>query len=165
MQQPASLLPVPIPPLEVLKVSHDVLSRLYPLLQTFTKHQRRYLVARAGTTTHEEALRIAGAKHATLRLHWRLNPAFKEAESLVLQLSRDDTVALARALYQKAMPTVAERQIDQATEDHHGLSDRELMAQQRAREAVTKGAGMESGLAPGEERLEVIAMRLWRKSS
>lgn len=163
MLEPETSLPALVPPLETLQVSAAILSRLYPLLQGFSKHQRRYLVARAGTTTHEEALRLAGAKNSTLRMHWRGDPLFREAEQLVLTLSRDDTVALARTLYQAAMPMVAERQIDQATEPHQGLSDRQLMAQQRARDAVTKGAGMGDGAGgEGEERLDLLAIRLWR---
>ena len=91
-------------------------------------------------------------------------PAFKEAERQLMDLKGDSATQLARALYKGAMPGVAVRKITQALKDDAGLSDRQLMAQQRAREAVTKGAGMEGSLAPGEERLEIIAMRLWRRA-
>ena len=142
------------------------------LLETFkgelTIAQQRYLMARAGTSSHAAACELAGNSAHTREAIWLSSStpsskAFKEAERQIVALSLDAKVQLARAVYQQAMPLVAHRQVAQAVEDHKGLSDRSLMAQQRARDAVTKGAGMGEGGSEGEERLDLLAIRLWRK--
>lgn len=131
-------------------------------LPTFTGPQRAFLVARCNARSAAEAARIAGVKEETV-YSWRYTfPVFRECEQQLLAAKGDAKTQLARAMYQAAMPEVAWRQVNQATEDHKGLSDRELMAQQRARDAVTKGAGMGDATGEGEERLDLLAIRLWR---
>ena len=130
---------------------------------TFTGPRRAYLIARCNAPSLAEAARQAGVQEQTV-YGWRSYfPAFKEAERQLLDARGDASLQLARALAKGAMPGVAQRQITQALRDDADLSDRQLMAQQRARESVAKWAGMEAG-APGEgeERLDILAIRLWR---
>ena len=169
MQQSITL-PFIQPPATVLAPVGDAVALLLEAFKgELTTAQLRYLMARAGTSSHAAACELAGNSAHTREAIWLSSStpssrAFKEAERQIVALSLDAKVQLARAVYQQAMPLVAHRQVAQAVEDHRGLSDRSLMAQQRAREAVTKGAGMEGSLAPGEERLEIVAMRLWRRA-
>jgi len=110
---------------------------------TFTGPQRAYLVARASAPSLAEAARHVGVQENTV-YGWRSYVGgFRRAEAELLEAKGDTTLQLARALYRGAMPSVAQRQITQALRDDQGLGAQALMAQQRAREAVTKGSGME----------------------
>ena len=160
--QAHQILPLPNTqdPLPPESIANDLLD-IFP---SFTGPQRSYLIERATCPSLAEAARRTGVQENTV-YGWRSYvEGFRKAEAALLALKGDSTTQLARAIYKAAMPGVAVRQVTMALADEEGLSDRALIAQQRARDAVTHGAGMEGSLAPGEERLEIIAMRLWRRA-
>lgn len=131
---------------------------------SLTKPQRLWIVKRLNAPSLSEAARQAGVGENTVYTWRSMFPAFRLCEKAILEVQGDSSLQLARAIYKAAIPEVATRQVEQALEDHRELSDRQLMAQQRAREAVSKGAGLEdSGSGGVEEGLEVIALRLWRR--
>lgn len=106
--------------------------------------QRTFLIKRLNASSRAEAAKLAGVAEQTV-YSWRAAVSgFKFCEEAILAARGDSTVQLARAIYKAAIPEVAVRQVEQALEDHKGLSAQALMAQQRAREAVSKGAGLEA---------------------
>lgn len=128
---------------------------------SLTKPQRNWLIARLNAPSLSEAARQAGVAEQTV-YGWRSYiPAFRECERAVIEARGNSTLQLARAIYKAAIPEVAVRQVDQALEDHRGLSDRQLMAQQRAREAVSRGSGLEEAApSTGEEAAKAMLILL-----
>lgn len=130
----------------------------------WTDAQQRFLVARICARGPGEAARMAGVKVDTVERNWRPRPGFRELEARAAALSQESSVQLARAMYQRAAPLVAMRQIEQAIEDHSDLTDRQLMAQQRAREAVAKGAGIDKAEASsGEVIMDEVAVAVFAR--
>lgn len=116
-----------------------------------TPSQRLFLIARLLMDT-AEARKIAGVGQSTVE-QWRnsvAHPGFREAEQEVHALAIDVT-ALSRRMARAAAPLILARQIELATVDHKGLSRDLLQVQQRAREMVTRIAGLlqEETVTPG----------------
>jgi hypothetical protein len=116
-----------------------------------TSAQQHYLTARIASRGPGEAARVAGVKWDTVCRTWRAkSPTFEELEQRAAALSNDAAVIMARAIAQRAAPSVVLRQVEQASESHSNLSDRQLMAQQRARDSVLKAAGLDRSESAGD---------------
>ena len=158
-----------VQPLATALVVDAVLPQLPEALTAYldeaTDAQRRYLIARC-TGSQTFARQIAGVEASTVARVWRLDTTFYAAERAAAALEGDKRLAFARGLAQGAAPLVVHRQVEQAVESHLGRTDRELMAQQRARDAVLKVAGLVRDAAPAMgdvERVDIIAARLWMR--
>jgi hypothetical protein len=133
--------------------------------EEFSAGMQRYLLARAGTATAAEACRLAGISFNSVKNTWRYStPGFREAEEAMRQLSGEVKVQLARAILRGGAPLVAYQQLDQAAESHRGKSGQELISQQKARDAVLKGAGVsDAGMGDDVERVDLLALRIIKR--
>ena len=135
----------PTPPLtlEDLDAFQGVPQSVLDLLPYLSKYQRAYLILRPTCPSRNEAARQAGVDTESV-YSWRSRVVgFKEAEAAVVDAKGDAALQLSRALAKGAMPSITQRQITQALRDDQGLVGQQLMAQQRAREHVSRLSGIE----------------------
>uniref|UniRef100_A0A6M3JZ23 Uncharacterized protein n=1 Tax=viral metagenome TaxID=1070528 RepID=A0A6M3JZ23_9ZZZZ len=146
------------------RVLPDVLSSLSQL----STSQQSYLVALAQYGSVTRACRIAEIQSDTVS-QWRcpsspVREVFNKVEGAIRQHRGTVSVALARQALANAAALAAQRVVERATQEPQ--SDRQMVVAQRAGEYVLRAVGIGGDATPsaeGEERLDVVALRIWRR--
>ena len=138
--QPSAPIEVDLDTLDPIQGS---IQGILDLLTYLSASQRAYLLARPVTAGRTKAAAIAGVNENTVYTWRSVIPGFREAEAAIMDAKGDAALQLSRALAKGAMPSITQRQITQALEDHKALVGQQLMAQQRAREHVSRLSGIE----------------------